>query len=224
MIYARIPAPTHPWKRLGMPHATSGFLNKKVHFVNVSFCFPRLTDYSPCFEYKSTPFCSAHILWLLCYQDSDLIVGVYSTFYDWVCLNHHFVIMRMLIMCCHGEVISQESVSHHSTPLHRLCAHERYGLTKALGHEKLLLFRERFLEANNLIVGSSFCGSGNEDSHWVDYSRAEGPCLLLWVRPWYSNDELMRGMAKTCALIVLDTYNHWQWNVRWYWWITLITG
>ena len=29
---------------------------------------------------------------VLCYQDSDLIVGVYNAFYEWVCLISHFVI------------------------------------------------------------------------------------------------------------------------------------
>ena len=29
---------------------------------------------------------------VLCYQDSDLIVGVYNAFCEWVCLISHFVI------------------------------------------------------------------------------------------------------------------------------------
>ena len=46
-----------------------------------------------------------------------------------------------------------------------------------LGREKLL-FRERILEANKFIVGSSFSGSGNEAR--ADCStRAKGLCLWL---------------------------------------------
>ena len=51
-------------------------------------------DFSYQLEYKSPPFCSVHVCGtlVLCYQDSDLIVGVYSTFCEWVCLICHFVI------------------------------------------------------------------------------------------------------------------------------------
>ena len=42
-----------------------------------------------------------------------------------------------------------------------------------------LLFSERILKASKFIVGSSFSGPGNEDSHRADCSRAEGP--RLWV-------------------------------------------
>ena len=41
---------------------------------------------------------------VLCYHDSYVMVGLVSAFYYWVCLIRHFVIMRMLITCCHGEV------------------------------------------------------------------------------------------------------------------------
>ena len=72
MIYARkaiYQVHTYPWKQSGMP------------------------DRSPWFEYKSTPLCSAHVygMLVLCYHDSDLIVGVYSAFCEWVCLIRHFV-------------------------------------------------------------------------------------------------------------------------------------
>ena len=103
MIYARktiYHVPTHPWKQSGMPEQAVFKIVKKVHFVKVSFClcFPGLTqdclDRSPWFEYKSTPFCSAHVCGklVLCYQDSNLIVDVCSAFSEWVCLIHYFVI------------------------------------------------------------------------------------------------------------------------------------
>ena len=41
-----------------------------------------------------SPFCSVqvHCPLSLCYHDSDLIVGVYSAFCEWVCRIHHFAI------------------------------------------------------------------------------------------------------------------------------------
>ena len=62
------------------------------------FVFPGLTqdslDRSPWFEHKSSPFWSAHVcgMLVLCYHDSDLILGVYRAFCEWVCLIGHFVI------------------------------------------------------------------------------------------------------------------------------------
>ena len=81
----------------------------------LSFCFPGLTqvclDHSPWFMYKCIPFCSVHVYdtLVLCYQDSDLIVGVYSTHLRVGVPDSPFChIMRMLIMCCHGEVTWQD--------------------------------------------------------------------------------------------------------------------
>ena len=87
MIYARktiYQVPTHPWKQSGMPEQAILKLQKSAFCQGffLSFCFPGLTqdclDRSPWFEYISTPFCSTHICGtiVLCYQDSDLIVGV----------------------------------------------------------------------------------------------------------------------------------------------------
>ena len=90
-IYARISiyqALRHPWKRSGIPEqAVFKIVKKSILSFFLSFCFLGLTqdslDHSPWFEYKSTPFCSVHVscMLILCYQDCDLIVGVYSVFY-----------------------------------------------------------------------------------------------------------------------------------------------
>ena len=85
-----------------MPELAVFKVVKEVHFVNVSFSFPGLSqdslNRSPWFEYKSTPFCSMHVCGtlVLCY-DSNLIVGVSD--------SPFCHIMHMLIMCCHGEVM-----------------------------------------------------------------------------------------------------------------------
>ena len=54
------------------------------------------------FEYKSTPFCSAqvHDTFVLRYLYSYVMVGVYGTLYA-----IFVIIMRMLIICCHDEVM-----------------------------------------------------------------------------------------------------------------------
>ena len=76
-------------------------VQKKQPFVYLSFFFsffPGLTqdyhDHSPYFEYKSIPFWSVHVCGTLVlrYQHSDLIVGMYSPFCEWVCLSSHFAI------------------------------------------------------------------------------------------------------------------------------------
>ena len=48
-----------------------------------------------------------HGLLVLCYHNSDLIVGVYSAFCEWTGVSDSPFchVMRMLIMCCHGEVM-----------------------------------------------------------------------------------------------------------------------
>ena len=62
---------------------------------------------------------------ILCYQDSYVMVGVYSTFCE--CLIHHFVIMRTLIWCCHGEgkwpmlvACVRRCIQHHPDPARTL--------------------------------------------------------------------------------------------------------
>ena len=101
MIHARISiyqALKHPWKQSGMPELAIFKIVKKVYFLILSFSLPGLTQdslgRSPWFEYKSTPFCSAHVCGtlVLWYHDSDLIVGEYSAFCEWVCRIRHFVI------------------------------------------------------------------------------------------------------------------------------------
>ena len=88
-----------PETSMGMPEIT---FFKKVHFVNLSFSLSGLIqdflDHSPWFEYKSTPFWSAHVCGtpVLCYHDIDLIVGAFC---EWGMDASPFChIMRMLIM------------------------------------------------------------------------------------------------------------------------------
>ena len=150
MIYARIPiyqALTHPWKRSGMPTQAVLKIVKKVYFVILSFSFLGLTqdslDRSPWFEYKSTPFRSAHVsdTFVLCYHDSDLIVGVYSAFVSgcvWFTILSYNV--HAHIMYCHGEVMWQKSVALHATASIVCVWAELTELEGAsmLDHEKLL--------------------------------------------------------------------------------------
>ena len=85
---------------------------------------------------------------VVCNHDSDLIVGVYSTFYEWVFWIHHhqvYHMMHMFIIFCHGEVMWQESVE--------------------LTEDASALDFCFILEASNFIVGSSFSGPRNENSH-----------------------------------------------------------
>ena len=72
-------------------YAWTSYAKNSQFSIFLSFCFPELTldcfDRSPWFKYKSTPFSpfwSAHVCGklILCYQDSDLIMGVYSTLYE----------------------------------------------------------------------------------------------------------------------------------------------
>ena len=53
------------------------------------------------------------------------------------------------------------------------------GASSVLGRKKLL-FWERILEANKFIVGSSFSGPRNDDSHLADCFKAKAPCLWVW--------------------------------------------
>ena len=168
MIYARISiyqALKYPWKQSGMPELAVFKIVKKVHFVNLSFSLSGLTrdflDHSPWFEYKSTPFWSAHVCGtpVLCYHDSDLIMGVYSAFCEWGMADSPFChIMRMLIMHVlpwWSHVTSQwcRAARNRINRRARACAREQSG-QEAQDHENLL-FSEQILKASKFIAGSS---------------------------------------------------------------------
>ena len=143
---------------------TSCFLNcKKVHFVNLSFSLSWITqdflDHSPWFEYKSTPFWSAHVCGtsVLCYHDSDLIVGAFCEWGDgWFAILSHNVHAHnacvAMVKSCDKSVAPRATASIVSAR------------DEAQDHENLL-FSERILKASKFTVGSSFSEPGNEDSH-----------------------------------------------------------
>ena len=123
MIYARISiyqALKHPWKQSGMPEIAVFKIVKKVHFVNLSFSLSGLTqdflDHSPWFEYKSTPFWSAHVCGtpVLCYRDSDLIVGAFC---EWGMADSPFChIMHVLPWGSHVTSQWRRARPHRSCP------------------------------------------------------------------------------------------------------------
>ena len=71
-----------------MPEQAVFKIVKKVHFLILSFSLPGLTQdslgRSPWFEYKSTPFCSAHVCGtlVLWYHDSDFNRGLSTAHFE----------------------------------------------------------------------------------------------------------------------------------------------
>ena len=100
---------------------------------------------------------------VLCYHDSDLIVGVYS---EWGMPDSPFChIMRMLIMHVlpHGEV--RDAAPRETASIDVPVRVRASGADRRHKTMRIFCLANKILKASKFIAGSSFSEPGNEDSH-----------------------------------------------------------